>query len=450
MKVVEHLKLNPELLKPNPINIQVYGEEEIDCRLVESIKIVGQLEAIVVTEDKDEAGTYIIISGHRRRRALHYLKLQADCILVEFADDLEMRAAIIDYNKQRKKLASQIVNEANLLRSIYAEQAVGIRKANLAQNADVLNSSHRDKDDDEDGRTRDRVARAVGMGWQKLERVTKIKAKADEGDEKAKILMKKLDDEEISTNGAYALFEIIQIANSDDRLSNDAVRLLEKAQKGEMSENMAFNQLNNIKKKRDIQPRKTDDRYRVVNEAERHNTIVFADLTKSHPLLEDIKRLDTSISSYSVLCLLTTTSLLKQSLDIMGWWGFEYQAMCIWDKEIKKSNKWFAGSHEVLLLSLGKQCDTLDIGKQFPGIIKDKKGHECVYEMLRQMFPDQRYMELFSTKEHEGWQPMSLELINSDTGHDDTSEEPNRDETIKKFLMGKPTDDTRDAFENYY
>jgi len=48
-------------------------------------------------------------------------------------------------DKYRKKKPSQIVNEANLLRSIYAEKAEMRKKAALKQNSDVPNSAQREK-----------------------------------------------------------------------------------------------------------------------------------------------------------------------------------------------------------------------------------------------------------------------------------------------------------------
>ena len=52
-----------------------------------------------------------------------------------------MKEAIIEYNKYRKKKPSQIVNEANLLRSIYAEKAKKCQLNALKQNTVGPNSA---------------------------------------------------------------------------------------------------------------------------------------------------------------------------------------------------------------------------------------------------------------------------------------------------------------------
>ncbi|MDQ1275856.1 MAG: ParB protein [Euryarchaeota archaeon] len=162
MKIEDrNLQLNTKNLKPHPINLQLYGEEGTDYRLVESIKEKGQLEPLIVVKDKEVPGDYIIISGHRRWTALKHLGKEVNCRLVSFEGDedgLEIKQAIVEYNKYRKKNPSQILNEVNLLRSIYAVKAKKIQEATLIQNADMQNSVQRQENKKEAGRARDQVA----------------------------------------------------------------------------------------------------------------------------------------------------------------------------------------------------------------------------------------------------------------------------------------------------
>ena len=65
-----YLILDTKYLKPSPINLEIYGEEETDYRLIDSIKEKGQLEPLTVIKDKEVPGEYVIISGHRRWAAL--------------------------------------------------------------------------------------------------------------------------------------------------------------------------------------------------------------------------------------------------------------------------------------------------------------------------------------------------------------------------------------------
>lgn len=156
----QSLQLNTKNLEPHPINLQLYGEEGAEYKLVESIKEKGQLEPLVVMKHKEIPGDYIIISGHRRWKALKCLGKEANCRLVSFEDDedeLEVKQAIIESNKYRRKNSSQLSNEVALLRSIYAEKEKKCQEAIIKQNADIQNSAQNEENKRETGRTRDQV-----------------------------------------------------------------------------------------------------------------------------------------------------------------------------------------------------------------------------------------------------------------------------------------------------
>ena len=63
------LYFDPEL-KPHKKNEEIYGKEQVDLEMVDSIKSMGQIHPIVINQDKE------IISGHRRRLALIEIKKQ--------------------------------------------------------------------------------------------------------------------------------------------------------------------------------------------------------------------------------------------------------------------------------------------------------------------------------------------------------------------------------------
>ena len=127
----------------------MYGKEEVDKALVDSIDKIGQLEPLVVTESSGGPGGYVIVSGYRRWLALKKLGKKADCRLVFFESELEMKEAIIEYNYQRKKSTSQICNEIKLLDSVYTEKVKISQKAMLKQNADMLNSAQQEQNKEE-------------------------------------------------------------------------------------------------------------------------------------------------------------------------------------------------------------------------------------------------------------------------------------------------------------
>ena len=102
--VIKH----PRELKPHPLNIEIYGEENVDADLVKSIKLKGILEPLVIKEDNT------ILSGHRRWKAAKSLKLdKLPCRIITFSDPLEEMEALIEFNRQRKKTVSQMMREGD-------------------------------------------------------------------------------------------------------------------------------------------------------------------------------------------------------------------------------------------------------------------------------------------------------------------------------------------------
>jgi ParB/RepB/Spo0J family partition protein len=439
-------------LKPNEINEMVYTEEEHDQGLVDSIKEKGQLEPLVVIEDKDIQGNYIIISGHRRSKALKTLGLKANCRLVSFDDELEMKEAIIEYNKYRKKKPSQIVNEANLLRSIYAEKAEKRKKATLKQNTDVPNSAQRENYKIEAGTTRDKVADAVGIGRDKLDKLTKIKEKADSGDEHAKILMKILDNDELTTNGAFKYLEVIETAKSEAQEKDYALYLLDQIKRDKITPNEASLRLKKLKEKIESIQKKVN----IPTNYEGNYSVLFADFSSSIIPLEDYMHLDFPDTRSSVLCILTTNPFLKESFEMMDWWGFEYNSICIWDRDVKDSTSLFSRSYKLLLLGTKGDLKLPDLENRFPSIISNKKRNECAHDLVKKMFPNQRYIDLFLKEEHKGWDTWILEERKEELKETKLKIEPLVDdsdinESIKMILMSKKKqDDTQNLFDEWY
>jgi len=110
-----------------------------------------------------EDGT--IISGHRRWQAALALGMETVPVqIVGYADDLDEREAIIEFNRQREKTFSQKMAEAEELEAVERERArrrqAEAGKANLPTvSAGNVSTTHEDK-----GRTRDKVTAAVGLG----------------------------------------------------------------------------------------------------------------------------------------------------------------------------------------------------------------------------------------------------------------------------------------------
>ena len=197
--------IDPTELKPNPVNVDVYGEEEVDLVLVGSIKELGQLDPIVITADKT------IISGHRRWVALLALKdsgIKAKCLYKHFETKLEEKEAIIECNRQREKSWIQTYNEVNLLKEIFAEKAELRRLANLKQNTTKDTEPPNSASREESGSTRDYVEKMSGVKHDKFSKIQKIVEEAKSGNEVAAELLIKGNSSQITPDAAIKTLEI--------------------------------------------------------------------------------------------------------------------------------------------------------------------------------------------------------------------------------------------------
>lgn len=186
-------------LKPHPMNRKLYGDEAPPADFIESVRRHGIMVPLAIKED----GT--IISGHRRWQAALALGMETVPVqIVDYADDLDEREAIIEFNRQREKTFSQKMAEAEELETVERERArrrkAEAGKANLPTvSAGNVSTTHEDK-----GRTRDKVAAAVGLGsGRTYETAKKVWEAAKNGDETAKKLVEELDAGKTTVHAAY-------------------------------------------------------------------------------------------------------------------------------------------------------------------------------------------------------------------------------------------------------
>jgi len=124
--------------------------------------------------------------------------------------------------------------------------------------------------------------------------------------------------------------------------------------------------------------------------------------------LEDIKNLQLPSDSDSVLYLWATAPKLEEALQVLNAWGFTYKTCAIWDKERKGMGYWFRIQHELLLVGIKGNFATPEPENRFDSIFhspreEHSKKPEIVYEMIEQMFPTAKYLEVFARNSREGW-----------------------------------------------
>lgn len=147
-------------IRENPENFYPPLPEDEAESLRESIQANGLLEPLLVVPD---GGTYRLVSGHNRLRALQDLRGEslgmeyktALCRVLPDMDADHEITAIIEANRQRKKAPALLADEARRLTESYARR--------------------KQAGEDLPGRIRDRVAAALGVNSTKLANLSAIK-----------------------------------------------------------------------------------------------------------------------------------------------------------------------------------------------------------------------------------------------------------------------------------
>lgn len=124
--------------------------------------------------------------------------------------------------------------------------------------------------------------------------------------------------------------------------------------------------------------------------------------------LEEIKNLQIPSDTDSVLYLWATAPKLEEALQVLNAWGFTYKTCAIWDKERKGMGYWFRIQHELLLVGVKGNFATPEPENRFDSIFRSpreehSKKPDIVYEMIEQMFPTAKYLEVFARNGREGW-----------------------------------------------
>jgi N6-adenosine-specific RNA methylase IME4 len=120
--------------------------------------------------------------------------------------------------------------------------------------------------------------------------------------------------------------------------------------------------------------------------------------------------------SSAILFLWATMPKLREALDVMEAWGFEYRTGAAWYKDKIGTGYYFRGQFELLLLGVKGNGIGVPAEADRPSsvIIAPRKEHsqkpDEVYEMIERMYPGRKYIELFQRgKPREGWTTWGLE-----------------------------------------
>lgn len=330
--------------------------------LADSIVEVGLIHPIVVDSDNN------LIAGYRRLMAYKYLLWREIPVTVI---DEDAQLVEIHENTQRKPFT---VSE---VKAIYDHLHPKLETKAKERMLSGQPSSKLDK-----GRTDETIAKVVGVGKDTLRKIIVI---AEEGKP-----------------------EEIQEADGRSRLVNNIYNKIKKRKKLEKAHMKGS-------------PPMPVDIYDIIYADPpwkfRFSECLTRTVEQHYSTMEteDIADLAIPSSENAVLFLWVINSHLEEGLTVLKSWGFEYITNFVWVKDKIGLGYYHRGQHELLLICKKGKMPFPETHSRFSSVIQaPRKEHsakpETVYEMIEAMYPNRRYLELFSRNSRQGWAMWGNEL----------------------------------------
>ena len=116
----------------------------------------------------------------------------------------------------------------------------------------------------------------------------------------------------------------------------------------------------------------------------------------------------------SVIFLWATAPKLTEAIEVLEAWGFEYKTNAIWDKEVIGMGYYFRNQHELILVGTKGKMQA-PIETKYSSIIKSQRTNhsqkpEIVYEIIENLYPHQKYLEIFARNKRKGWEVYGNEV----------------------------------------
>lgn len=188
--------------------------------------------------------------------------------------------------------------------------------------------------------------------------------------------------------------------------------LLEKVDNGKISINAAHIQVNRANKHKDT-PNLPEGEFDVIyaDPPWKYDFCLEADPKEYYATMDTQKICDLQIptAENAILFLWATNPKLEDALTVAKAWGFKYITNFVWVKQTLGPGYYSMAQHELLLL-----CKRGDIpppqAENRPASVvhADRENHSekpvVVYEIIEKMYPNRKYLELFSrNKQRNGW-----------------------------------------------
>jgi N6-adenosine-specific RNA methylase IME4 len=136
--------------------------------------------------------------------------------------------------------------------------------------------------------------------------------------------------------------------------------------------------------------------------------------------LDDICNLQIPSKKDALLFLWCPAPLIESGLRVISSWGFSYRTCMVWDKQIENGmGHWLFTNHELILLGVKGNFPTPPDHLRPKSIFRVPRGRHSekpvyVNNLLREMYPWARRLELFARMKREGWISWGNEIKGSE------------------------------------
>lgn len=126
--------------------------------------------------------------------------------------------------------------------------------------------------------------------------------------------------------------------------------------------------------------------------------------------LEEISKIKLPVTHDAALFLWATPPMIREALEIVDAWGFQYKTHAVWVKDKIGLGNYFRSQHELLLVALKGEMKCPAQENRPPSVFESPRENHSqkpnlVYALIEQMYPGMKYLELFArdNEERKGW-----------------------------------------------
>jgi len=141
------------------------------------------------------------------------------------------------------------------------------------------------------------------------------------------------------------------------------------------------------------------------------------EIEQKYPTMElkELKNLQIPCDGNAVIFMWATAPKLREALELLDAWDFDYKTHAIWDKDKIGMGYWFRGQHELLMVGVKGEFSPPESKKRVSSVFritrtKHSKKPDEIRELISKWYPKHKKIELFAREKHIGWDSWGNEI----------------------------------------